>query len=199
MCFRGQSTNSPSLQLALCEIVIRPQKPQSDPENHKTHSTNQLLARPMQPHKQTRLTDSQTPPHRARRLILQDPKLHHIAQALGHPCNARQGVAQQFALTGNLFGVGRFTSLQLKVTAVAVVRSGIKTVKPCPLANHVHHFIFQDGGEPAARRGPRRGHGPTKPPRTCRAPRLRSGPGRAACGTPNAAGGRDQVQTIRRY
>ena len=40
----------------------------------------------------------------------------------------------------------------------------------------------------AARRGPRRGHGPTKPPRTRRAPRLRPGPGRAACGTPNAAG-----------
>ena len=47
----------------------------------------------------------------------------------------------QFALTGNLFGAGRFTGQQLGavVSAVAVLA---KTVKPCTLANHVNHFIF---------------------------------------------------------
>ena len=56
-------------------------KLRSDPENHNPQSTQQLLPRPMQPHKQTSLTDPQTPTHHPRRLVLQHPKLHHVAQA----------------------------------------------------------------------------------------------------------------------
>lgn len=105
----------------------------------------------MQPHKKTRLTDPQPTTNLPRRLILQHPELHHVAQTLRQHRAAAQRVGEQLAVGGDLFGAGVVAGYWLRLGAILFIAlASLQTVEPGALANRVDDLVFQDGGEPAS-------------------------------------------------